>query len=441
VKRLSALHRHLERPAVQRVLRNTSWHVADRLLRMGVGFLVGVWVARYLGPDRFGELSYALALAGLLGSAATLGTDSVVVRDLVQEPDGEPELMATALVLRAAGAVASFLLVAVVAMVLPAARTSVRLLVVLAGAALLFKPIDLVDLWFQSRTDSGPPIAARGAAFLLVVALKVALILGGASVVAFGACEPITAALSAAFMAYVFRRRGRRVHWSHASWPVAKRLLGASWPLLISGVAILVYMRIDQVMLESMLGPQGSSAVGLYSVALRLSEVWYFVPMAITASVFPKLLEARRASEDLYRSRLFRLFSLMSALALAVAVPMTFLSSTVIRVVFGSRYAGAGPILAVHIWTTIFVFWGVVAESWYLAEGLTRLSLYRTTVAAVLNVCLNLVLIPRYGGVGAATATLVAMGISAWASNLLTARTRPLFWMQLRSLTLRGLAP
>jgi PST family polysaccharide transporter len=134
-----------------------------------------------------------------------------------------------------------------------------------------------------------------------------------------------------------------------------------------------------------------------------------------------------------------RLFSLMALVSLSVAAATTAVSSPVIRLVFGPGYAGAGPILAVHVWTSVFVFWGVVGETWYLTEGLTRLTLYRTASAALANVALNLVLIPRYGGIGAAVATLLSQAWSAWLSNLLWARTRPLFFLQMRSLSFRGL--
>src|SRR3546814_6946991 len=82
----------------------------------------------------------------------------------------------------------------------------------------------------------------------------------------------------------------------HAPWsislPLARRLLGQSWPLLLSGFAVMTYMRIDQIMLATMLDDH---AVGVFSAALRVAEVWYFIPMAITGAAFPRMLEKRTA--------------------------------------------------------------------------------------------------------------------------------------------------
>jgi PST family polysaccharide transporter len=411
------------------------------VLRLGVGFVVGVWVARYLGPERFGLLNYAAAVTALIGAGSTFGTDNLIVRELVKKPSDEKGVLASALAIRWGGALLSFAVVVAAALALTPGNSEVRTLILLSGATILFKPFDIADLWFQSRTDSGPPVVARSIAFLVTAATRVGLVLLGASVVAFAACEPLAAGLSAALLLLAFGRRGMRLGFAGATRGEVMRLLRESWPLMLSGIAIILYIRIDQVMLEAMLGSQGATAVGIYSVALRLSEVWYFVPMAIVPAVLPSLVAAKRQGEAAYMARFGRLLSLMSALALSVAVPMTFLSDIVIRLIYGPRYEGAGPILAVHIWTTLFVFWGVVAEAWYLSEGLTRLSLYRTGFAAVLNIGLNLLLIPRLAGLGAAIATLAAQATSAWLSNLVLARTRPMFLLQLRSLRMQGLFP
>jgi len=190
-------------------------------------------------------------------------------------------------------------------------------------------------------------------------------------------------------------------------------------------------MKIDQVMLKRMLG---ADAVGVYSAATRLSEVWYFIPTTIVSSVFPSIVESRHANPETYYRRLCGLFSLMSLLALAIAVPMTVLSRPLVLLLFGTRFEAAGTILAVHIWAALFVFWGVAQEPWNIAEGLQRLTLYRTIAGAILNVGLNLLLIPNYGGMGAALATVTAYGVAAWLGNVLDRRTRVMFFLQAKSI-------
>jgi PST family polysaccharide transporter len=196
-------------------------------------------------------------------------------------------------------------------------------------------------------------------------------------------------------------------------------------------VAITIYMRIDAVMLEEM---SGQREVGIYAAATRLSEIWYVIPLAMLASVFPSVVKVRETNPALYKQRLLRLFSLMSGMSLTLAVPIAFLSVPLIRLVYGAKYLDAGPVLAVHIWASLFVFLGSAQEAWNVAEGLLRLSLYRTLCGAVINVGLNLVLIPRYGSLGAAWATVVSYAFAAVFGNLLDRRTRPIFVLQMKSL-------
>jgi PST family polysaccharide transporter len=211
----------------------------------------------------------------------------------------------------------------------------------------------------------------------------------------------------------------------------AYRLVAESWPQMLGAVAITIYMRIDAVMLEDM---SGQREVGIYAAATRLSEIWYVIPLAMLASVFPSVVKVRETNPALYKQRLLRLFSLMSGMSLTLAVPIAFLSVPLIRLVYGAKYLDAGPVLAVHIWASLFVFLGSAQEAWNVAEGLLRLSLYRTLCGAVINVGLNLVLIPRYGSLGAAWATVVSYAFAAVFGNLLDRRTRPIFVLQMKSL-------
>lgn len=436
--RVSQWSSALKRPGVRKVAHNTVWLLADRVVRLGIGFFVGAWVARYLGPERFGTLSYVTAFVTLFGTMIPVGTDNVVVRDLARHPGQADAIMASATAIRLLATPVIIAVVGVAAVAMHGSDRSTLGLIALFAVTLVFRPWDVVELWFQAETNVRPTVWARNLVFFASSAAKVALIVSVAPLLAFVALEPVASALGAAALVWVYRRAGRRFTVAGATRTWFRNLLGAGTPLLLSSMAIIVYMRIDQIMLEHLSGG-GMRQVGLYSAAQRLSEVWYFVPMAIASAVFPTLVRSREQDRAQYTERLGRLFSLMTLVALGVAIPTSALAPYVVRLVFGAPYAGAAPVLSIHVWTAVFVFWGVVGEAWYLNEGLTRLTLYRTGSAALANVALNFVLIPRYGGAGAAVATLISQAWSAWLSNLVWRTTRPLFLLQLRSLSLRGL--
>jgi PST family polysaccharide transporter len=403
----------------------------DRLVRLGMAAFVGVWIARYLGPTRFGTLSYAIAWVTLFGAFATLGLDNIVIRDLVRVPGERQEIVGTAFVLKACGGAAAALLAFGGIFLLRPHDTTTQILVAVVAASTIFTAFDVIDFSFQSEVASKYVVAARLSAFAVCSLARITLILLAAGLVAFGAMVSVEAALAALGLVLVYRRRGGSLGvWSRRR-ARARTLLGESWPLMFSGVAIAIYMQIDQVMLGQMASDRD---VGIYAAAVRLSQLWYFIPLAIVSSVFPSIIRARELGQQLYMQRMLRLFSLMAAIALTIALPMTFLASPLVTFVFGEPYAAAGPVLAVHIWASLFVFWGVAEGPWFVAEGLVRLSFYRAAAGAAANVLLNLALIPRYQSMGAAIATVVSYGVATVIANAFSSKTRGIFILQMKSL-------
>lgn len=397
------------RPYAKQILSNSAWLFADRAVRMGIGLFVGVWMARFLGPNQFGELSYAIAFVALFSAIGTLGFDGIIVRELVRYPERKNEILGSAFALRlAGGGLACFLAIATI-WVLHPAETRVGWLVGLIAVGMVFQAFDVSDLWFQSQVQSRLTVIAKGSAFFISAAVRVGLILNEADVMAFALAITVETALGAVGLFLAFRFGGNA--WG-ALKPAAARmasLLKECWPLLLSGMAIMLYMRIDQVMLAELVGEQ---EVGLYSAAIRLSEVWYAIPMVIVSSVMPGLTEARSHSVELYHHRLQELFTNLARVAYLLAFPMTILASPLIYCLYGEAYGAAAPILAVHIWAAVFVFLGVARGIYSVNEGLIKIVMAGTMCGAVLNILLNLLLIPRYGALGAAIATTLAYGFS-----------------------------
>ncbi len=426
------IHRRIaHRPNLVKIVNNIGWLFFDKILRMGVGLLVGVWVARYLGPEQFGLLNFALAFTALFGAIAGLGLQGIVVRDLVHDPKGAPLTLGTAAVLQLIGGLVAFLAILVGIAYLRPDDALARTIVAMFGSLMLLNASQIAVFWFESQVQSKYTVWVQNSVFLVFAAVKVTLILQRASLIAFVWTTVAEAAVVAWVLLIVLGKQGPALASLRVSANRAKILLRDSWPLTLSAIAVTVYMKIDQIMLGQMVGDE---AVGIYSAAVRISEVWYFIPMAIVASVFPAILEAKKRSEAEYYARLQKLYDLMVLMSVAVALPMTFLATPIVKLLFGETYAVAGTVLAIHIWASVFVFLGVASEQWFLAENRQMLSLQRTVLGAVANIGLNLWLIPLYGAVGAAIATVVSQVIAAWLFDPLQAVTRPMFFMKLAAI-------
>jgi PST family polysaccharide transporter len=428
------LDRYRGRSLLRKVAENAGWQMTDKVLRAVVGLLVGVWVARYLGPKGFGSLNFAIAFTAIFQPATDLGLQAVVIRDLVRSPHRRREILGSAIVLRLLGAAVSIVLIAVCALLSrPGDMVSLGIDVAVA-LSFVAQAWDIIDYDYQSRMRPRPIVITRLVSLLAFAAVKVMLIMMRAPVIWFA----LTVSGEAAMSAVVFRRLAASapggLHLSAATRAEIADLLRASWPLAISALSVILYMRIDQVMLGEMLGDR---AVGVFSAAVRISESWFFVPMAVVAAAAPALTAAHQSSESAYRRQLLAVVRALYWLGLAAAVLLSFSSHAVIQFLYGDGYREAGSVLAVHAWAGVFASLGLASGPWFVNAGLLRLRMVYTMIGAVVNCMLNLYAIPHYGVVGAAVSTLVSYGAAGFLLNACNRNSRPMFGMQLRSLTFR----
>lgn len=427
-------HKIAGRPGLARIIDNLSWLLLDKLLRMVGGLLVGVWVARYLGPEQFGLFNYASAFVVLFTAIAVLGLNPIIVRELVQHPEREGIVLGTGFVLQLLGSLVALALMAVLITVLRENDGVVRYIVVIMGIGMVIKSADVIRYWFEAHVISRYTVWTDNAAFVLASIAKIYLILNGGRLVDFAWIALGEIVVATALLVFVFLNVNRH----RAAWrPVklqASALLGRSWPLLLSGLTITVYMKIDQIMLGQLADDR---EVGIFSAALRISEIWYFLPMIVVTSVYPSLLRSYQADGNLFDRDMLRLLRGLVVMALIIALPIWLLADQIIAVLYGESFQGAAPVLAIHIWTSVFVFLGVAGGRWYIVKGLERLTFVRTLLAACINVALNMKLIPLWGAVGAAVASLAAQAMSGVFFNALGARTWPLFVLQCKAMSPR----
>jgi PST family polysaccharide transporter len=420
------------KPGIREAATNLGWLVADRLARLVFTVLVGFWVARYLGPAQFGQLNYALAVVGLGLVLAECGVDAVVRRELIHSPQRAPSLLAAVWRLRLTAGAVCYGVVACWAAWGEKNQTEAGLLAVVG--LWLFQPaLAVTDLWLQANLRARTSVLAQMIALGFGAAARIALIELRAPLWTFGAVAVGEAWLAAMVLTLWARRSGVRLAADKETGGLIWKLAGESWPLLLSGVAISIYMRIDIVMLRHL---AGEGAAGIYAAAVRISELGYFIPVALASSLLPALLQARARGEAAYGERLQRYFDLSAALAYAFSLPLALVAPWLVRLAYGAAFAPAAAVLVVHIWAAVFVFLGVARGQFLVNEGLTGFYLVATSAGAILNVGLNFLLIPQAGAVGAAWATVISYAVSAWLSSYCHPAVRPLAARQTRALLL-----
>jgi O-antigen/teichoic acid export membrane protein len=410
------------------MLANAGWMLLDRLLRIVISVLVGAWVARHLGPDLYGELAYVLALLALFYAACSLGLDGPVVRDITQDSQQATTVLGSAFGLRLAAGMVGW--VAAIAMVV-ALRPDDSLaftMVAIVGATLLFNPAEVVDLWLQSQGKSRLSVPFRLVAYVVIALVKIGLILTNAPLWAFAAAALLDMALVAVALLWVYRLWPAPGLWQ---WDgaCALRLLAESWPLMVSALAVGIYMRIDQIMLRELADER---QLGLYSAVLPFSQAWHMVPMTVCASLLPRVSQLQQTDPAQYHRRLQQLFSLMAWAGIAAAGLTALCAPWLVKTLLGSRFDDAVPVLQWHVFSNIFVFLGVAQSVAIVSERTPRRALIKTLSGAVTSLIANYLLIPGWGAVGAAWSAVISYCVSAVVSNAVVAPAA--FRMQLRAL-------
>jgi PST family polysaccharide transporter len=388
-----------------KIIDNAGWIFLERILRHAVGFAIGVWIARYLGPEQYGLLNYALAFVLVFSFLGALGLDTVAVREMVRDPSTRDGVVGTLVLLRVLGGLVMVTVIAVAVLVVKPQDPRAAVLIALISVGQLLIATDSIDCWFQANLASRYTVAARLTTFFAATALRIALLVFHAPLVAFAWAVLFESAILMVAMFLVYRWSGQRVSRLKATLARAGELIEHGWPLMLSAVVVAVSQRFDQVLVGEL---AGFVEVGAYAIAVRIVEATYIVPTVIATSVFPAMIKLKTQDGAQYEAQVQRLCGVMLWLAVAIAVPLSLLSGVIVRVLVGSAYEGAALPLAILAWMPVCVFFNTVRQRWLLAEHAVSVALAVEIATCVLGVLANLLLIPRYGAAGAAMAALAS---------------------------------
>jgi O-antigen/teichoic acid export membrane protein len=415
------------------ILNNAAWMSIEQVLRLFGSLLIGIWIARHLGPTEFGSYSFAIAFSSLIGIFSNLGLNRTLVRELslnLSDKAFTQRIIATSISWRILISVACYVFAATLSIFFEQGRP---LLIAIIALNIVFNSSEVFDIYFQSRTASRYAVIARSISFFVFLLIKILLLLNEGDIVDFAIVMSLESFGTALSLYLANKYFGIKLHFSDIDFRYGGRLIVKCWPELLAGFACLIFMRIDQIMLGNIIG---DAAVGQYSIASRLAESWYFIPTALVASTFPALVIKRTSDKTLYLKRIQQLMLVLVLISYLVAFIVTLIAPWGIPFLFGPDYKNSSSILIVLIWSGLFVSLGTASGSWIVAEGKLMLSLTRNLIGAISNILFNLYLIPRYGALGAAYGTLISISIAYFFSDFLNKQTRQIGFLKLKSILL-----
>ena len=174
--------------------------------------------------------------------------------------------------------------------------------------------------------------------------------------------------------------------------------------------------------------------MGIYAIVVKLSEPWVFISVILTQSVYPDLIKAYAENINAFYTKVIKTSSLLLYSSLGIVLFMNLFSEVIVDYVFSTNYLDAIPIIKLHILSLIFIFWLNLTNQYEVIVGATRLTLLKTLLASLLNILLNLYLIPIYGIIGASVSTILSYAFSSFILNLFLSEIRTLFILQVKSI-------
>lgn len=411
--------------------RSLAWLLADRLGRLGIGIVVQGAIARGLGAEQFGQLNFVIAYVAMFLALSPLGMDGLIVRSLVSKGTQESNLVVGALVLRmVAGAIGATVALGC-AVVFEGNASQLKMAIAILAVGQAFQAFEVGDLKFQAQGNIRVTVLPKWLVFFSLSAAKVYVAVNQPSVNNLMALSSLEYALGGLASWWVFKRHSKKCTSMPAAIGESLIILKRAWPLAISAAAVIVYMRVGQVMVMKLLG---ASALGVYSAAIRLPDIANFIPIVMASALLPMLVRAGSTGGTAYRSRLLWYFRVNAALSIGIALTCSVFSDWIIRVVFGKGFVESAPLLAVYSWSLVFVFLGVARSQHMLNIGLQHYLLAYTLLGMLVNIGMNWYLIPTLGSTGAALATVCSYAVSAFGTSFISPKTWEVGTMQLKAL-------
>lgn len=387
--------------------KNTGWHLIMRLSTLVIAFFTTIYVIRYLGPENYGTLSYAVSFISLFSFLASFGIDQIVLRELIKRPTEEATLMGSAFFLKVIGGAVAAILSVAGGLLFNASPIEIFLITLLslthfAGAG------QIAVYVFQARVVSKYPALISITVSLILAIAKLLVIFFDKGIIYFALILVLETILYTLFYFAMYQRKYHLLGKWRVDAKTVRALMLNSWPLMLSTVSIIIYSRIDQVMLRHFMD---LTAVGMYDAAVRLSDVWYIIPNIILGALFPAIINARTGSLELFRKRIWLCAALLASLSAFIIIPTTFLAPYIIEILFGASFADSASVLTIYIWSLIGFSLGQLINIYLISENYIYVYLFTSVTTVLVNVGLNILLIPTYGINGAAIATLISYSL------------------------------
>lgn len=416
----------------KKIATNVYWAIAGKMTNLLSALVVGILIARYLGAEQFGLMNYVISYVVLFQTFATFGLDQIEIREESKAQFPVNKVIGTAFMLKAVFAAIFMILVIVTSWQFNADRFT-TILVIVYSLSIPLNCFTVIRNYFTAIVQNEYVVKVEMGRTLIGMGIKLLLLWLDATLIWFIVFSTFDFVLTASgYVAAYHIKVGKLRDWQ-VDRQCARYLLKESFPLMLTNTAVILYQRIDQVMIGQMID---NASVGYFSVASRFVEVLIYIPMVLSQTVMPVLVAKRKEDNDNYEriAQQFMNVSLWTSLLASVATSLA--AYWLVVILFGKVYLPAVVILQVMAFKAASVALSNTAGAMLVAEGLQRYAILRDSIGCIVCVGLNYVLLPRYGVIAAAFVAIASNVAAGYLADALIPAYRHLFIRQTKAIVL-----
>ncbi len=413
---------------------NVLFSIVDKFIPFAFSMLVSIAAARYLGVTEYGRYTFFGVVYTFVNSFASFGMQQVVTKECATDENKQKLVLYSAIIVAFGAGIITELGV----MVLQLITDFLSWFEVVVLGIMCFFNIGQVFYYYMTAVYQLKYIVKiKNILIILFAILYILLIISNASVEWFILAYVIkeSGILSASFLAYILSNEHNRIKslsiYIGEIPNVIKKLIRLCLPLLLGGLSVTIYMKVDQVMIKSMLGEE---QLGIYSVGIKLVDAFFFIPQAVTTGLLPYFAKQYIEKQTLFWTRYEQFASVLNLVAYMYVIVMAVLGKWMIHFLYGEEYAEAYRILIVTIWTVIPVCMGCVRGIYFSIMEYSGWSFFFSIVAAVMNMLLNYLMIPVFGALGAAIASVISYWVQGVMLTFISPKLRHMSKVQWKSL-------
>ncbi len=373
---------------------------------MGIGLFLNAWIARYLEPEGFGFISLGLIFGSFVAALCGSGLDSVIVKSLLEQKASTSQIIGNFFIVRLVLGLLTCVGILFYVLFFSQTYSTSSFAILLISFGNLFVSLDTIDSYYQSHLLSKFTVFAKNASFLVISAFRIFLLLNHYSIEWFIASFCVELILSGVFMiiSYSYSTKNNFFNFKF-DFEFIKDILKNQYLLILGTVLYIIYIKIDQILISTILN---AKELGIYSAALKLSEIWFFVPVIVSSSIFPSLIQLKNENENLFLQKIQFFFKASLVIGIIFSFLISVSSSSIISKIYAEKYMSSAIILAIHTWSVIFVAWEYFCSNYLYIEKYTNILFSRILISCIFSICFNIILIPQYGIIGAVVSSLLS---------------------------------